>query len=404
MSELIIRPGHNDHRVLANLLAAAHGVRQLRPLIAGIVLDAQVAAAQPEFGRIAQASGTSLLIDPLTFLLQSEVDSRDRWAQLPFARAVALGPSDLNDPATQHDLTELTVDFQLKQGATAVIAPYVLVDDNPAWLELAISLLCRCREHLDANDIRVPLIAVIALAKPSRMGTVSWAARLDRLSAAAAEVKADRVALAVSGTGGPNDGAASVRTVIGALSQLAERGLPMIAWRQGLLGPAAVAAGAHGYECGIGLRERCDLAGIQASRRPRHGRRPFAPAAGIFMQPLGWSLQRPVARQLLADRQLQPRLVCDDERCCPQGTETTLADPRRHAIVARSTALRRLDRLPSRAWKLNDVARSAANGAVIADLASRVLAAAHSKRRVPATTLNALADVTDSMRDNGQVA
>jgi hypothetical protein len=172
-----------------------------------------------------------------------------------------------------------------------------------------------------------------------------------------------------------------------------------------LLGPAAVAAGAQGYECGIGLRERCDLASLQASRRPRNNGPGFAPPAGVFMQPLGRSLTRPVARLLFADRQLRPRLVCDDERCCPQGTDTTLADPRRHAIVARSTALHAMDRLPSRAWKLNDVARTAASGAVIADLASRVLAAATSKHRVPSTALNALAEVSDTMRhQGGQVA
>jgi hypothetical protein len=120
VSELILRPGRNDHLVLDNLLTDAHGVRRLRPLVAGMVLDAQVACAQPEFARIAQASGTSLLVDPLTFLLQSEVNSADRWAHLPFARIAALTPSDLNDPAAQRNLVELVVAFQLTQAATAV--------------------------------------------------------------------------------------------------------------------------------------------------------------------------------------------------------------------------------------------------------------------------------------------
>jgi hypothetical protein len=44
---------------------------------------------------------------------------------------------------------------------------------------------------------------------------------------------------------------------------------PVIAWRQGQYGLAAVAAGAVGYQTGPGIDERCDFAQHSRARRPK---------------------------------------------------------------------------------------------------------------------------------------
>lgn len=405
MSELIIRPGRNDHRVVENLLVAGGGVRALRPAISRLVLDAPLAAGRPQYVRAAEASGTPVLVDPLTFLLQSEVSTGDSWGQLPFGRPAAISAGELADPAIQRQLIERVIDFELAHGATALIPPYILVGNDPQWLQIALDLLTRTREHLDQRSLPLPLIPVLALSRPRRLGAVPWRSQLERLSVAAVDVGAERVALAISGTGGPNDGHDPVHLVLGAIRGLADKGIRTLAWRQGLLGPAAIATGAVGYECGIGLRERCDLAGLQAARRPGLAGPGFAPPSGVFVQPLGRSLKRKVARELLGDRQLRPRLVCDDDRCCPRGVDSTLADPRRHAILARAKALADLDRMPSRQWRLNAIARWADSGAVVADLSTRVLTGKGQKDRVSSTALGAIAIITDFIREEGdQVA
>lgn len=398
MSELIIRPGHNDHRVVDDLLVPGVGVRALRPVIGRLALDAPLAAARDDYARAAEASGTPLLIDPLTFLLQDDVATNDAWSNLPFGRADAISISELSDPSVQRRLIELVVTFEIRRGATAIVPPYVLVNDDPQWLAIATDLLARTRDYLDDQGIRLPVVPVLALTRPGRLSVVPWRSRLDRMVAVATEIESERIALAISGTGGPDDGQQRVHLVMSTVRRLAQQGASVIAWRQGFLGLGATAAGAVGYECGIGLRERCDLRGLQVSRRPgREGSR-FSPPAGVFIQPFGRSLKRSVARELLDDRQLRPRLVCDDEQCCPRGADSTLQDPRRHAILARSGALHALDRMPSAQWRLNSVAREADSGAVVADLATRVLQSAGRRDRVTSTGLNALAIVADFLR------
>src|ERR1700760_4651055 len=116
MSELLIRPGHNDHLVVADLLASSAGAVLLphtRPAISRLVLDAPLAAREPQFREAAQDAGVPVLIDPLTPLLQSDIDPADAWAKLPFAQAPAQSAELLGNPFMQSTLVEETVQFQV---------------------------------------------------------------------------------------------------------------------------------------------------------------------------------------------------------------------------------------------------------------------------------------------------
>jgi hypothetical protein len=401
MSDLIIRPGHNDHRVIASLLFDAGGVQQLRPAIHRLVLDAHVAARQPEFVRVAEHGGTPVLIDPLTFLLQSQVRDEDPWCRLPFSRPAALPGTELEQADFQLQLVDQVVTFELEYGATGIIAPYLLLADDPRLLEVNLELMKRTRQFMDDRDIQLPLVVIIAVTAGRTVGDLSLRKAVERLAHEATLSGAKNVALAMSGTGGPDDGAERVHLLLEAVRHLVSLGTNVLAWRQGLLGPASVAAGAAGYECGIGIRERCDLKSLQNNRRPGPNRSGFAPPAGVFLQPFGRSVSRPVARELLEDRKLLPRLVCDDERCCPLGMDSMLKDPRRHAVLARSRALAELDRMPSREWRLNAVAREAENGAVLAELATRILGDRGRREVISSRALGAISAAADLFREEG---
>ena len=73
-SELVIRPGGNDHQVVADLLAPGNssgvGSRQ-GPLISRLVVDAHVAVKRPAYSQVAGGAGIPYLVDPLTPLLLS---------------------------------------------------------------------------------------------------------------------------------------------------------------------------------------------------------------------------------------------------------------------------------------------------------------------------------------------
>lgn len=405
MSQLLIRPGHNDHRLVESVLAPGGVVKNLRPVIGQLVLDAPLAASQPLFAAAAQNSGTPVLIDPLTFLLQTEVDPSDSWSKLPFAIAREVELDTWQDLSFQDHLVKETVRFQLEHGATSIIPPYPLIGDDSDLVDVAIDLMRRTRKWLSKDGTRMPLVPVLCLSRPRRVSDVPWHKRLQILTAGAQEVRAGSVALAISGTGSADDSYDAVHTVVSGTRYVAQQDLRVVAWRQGLLGPAAVAAGATGYECGIGSRERCDVRGLQQRRKPRLKKGSGGAPPGIYIELLGRSLPRKLFEKLAQDRQVQARLVCTDHACCPDGLDSTLADSRRHAIVSRARGLSELDAMPSSAWRLNAIAREAERGALLAELATKTLQEAGSTDRVQAKALNSIASVADFMRQEGdQVA
>lgn len=406
MSELLVRPSHNDHRLVAALLApGGGGVVHLRPAIGRLVLDATVAATQPAFAAAARESGTPVLVDPMTFLLQTELAPTDGWVtRTPFGVAQAIDATAWHEPARLAKLVELCVDFQLVSGASIVVPPYPLVTDDPAWLEAAKLAVRATVRHLDSRGLRMPVLPVLCFQRPRAREGHSWSSRLQGLIDVCKDAGVRSVALAVSGTGSASDGYDGVHRVLAGVRTIVAQDLDVIAWRQGLLGPAAIAAGALGYECGIGLREHCDIRALQDARKPKDNEdsKGFARAAGIYVEVLGRSLARPVAQALAADPQMRPRLLCHDTTCCPDGLSSTLEDPRRHAVLARSRALAALDAMPSPQWRLNAVARDAERGALLAELATRSLRDAGRRDSVPSTALNAVVSVADYLRQEDE--
>ena len=89
MPELLIRPCLGDHKVLADLLSPTR-ISARRP-IDRLVLSAQDVARSDELLEAAKRSGTPVIIDPLTMLLQGELDPHAPWVRhVPFGRAEAV--------------------------------------------------------------------------------------------------------------------------------------------------------------------------------------------------------------------------------------------------------------------------------------------------------------------------
>jgi hypothetical protein len=146
------------------------------------------------------------------------------------------------------------------------------------------------------------------------------------------------------------------------------RDYPVIAWQQGHLGEIAVAAGAFGYECGIGWREGCNLGtAANAHRKPQKpGPRAARP---VFISRLSRSVPKRSLQAIREQRDLWMRMICTDAECCPPGGAAMLNDARAHAIVQRVKRLDQLARIDRPVWRWQHLAGAADDGL---DLAARI--------------------------------
>jgi hypothetical protein len=158
-----------------------------------------------------------------------------------------------------------------------------------------------------------------------------------------------------------------------------------------------------GYETGIGTRELCNVAGSIASRRPpkpgakKKGGGPFV---GIYIEPLGRSVSPRVGETLLGHRSLRPKVMCDDERCCPDGAASTLDQRRHHAVRSRAREMAALDGQPHAAWRLHQIAKDARAAQDLALQVNRVLKEAGVPEQLGTTSMNSLARVAEHIRED----
>src|SRR5581483_996987 len=116
-SELLIRPGMNDHDVVSELLAPGSatvlvpGSRQVP--IDRLIVDAHVASKRDQFAIAAASAGIPFLIDPLTHFWQTELRSADALAALPYSSTAALTADAFANPLAREDLIAGVIDFQL---------------------------------------------------------------------------------------------------------------------------------------------------------------------------------------------------------------------------------------------------------------------------------------------------
>ena len=362
-------------------------------------------ARSDELGEVAKRSGTPVIIDPLTMLLQGELDPNDPWVRhLPFGRAEAVSGDALSNPLMLDDLVAKAVEFQVEHGATAIVAPYFYADrpESPTFAA-SLAAIGRTARRMRTDNVAFPLIVVLCAQLRSFAHRTGWQSALDRFTSTEIDVGPQTIALHLSPLGDGAESYAKLLDLIVASRHLPSAGTPVIAWRQGVYGPVLVAAGLDGYECGMGIGEQTNVRGFITARQPREEDPGTAFAAqGIYLPTLGRSVAPKVARVLLDDRRLRGRLLCDSIRCCPHGAESMLASKgRRHVVRARARALEELAEIPNPAWRLNHIAKQAASAYVTATKANEILASTDLANRIKTDGYIALEQVADFLRTRG---
>ena len=219
MAQLLIRPALNDHQVIADLLAPPPmpTIRRARPPIAQLVSDAHIAVQRPTLAESANEAGIPFLVDPTTMLLQSDVDPTSSWAKLPFASARAMSVAEIDVEA----LVEQVVQFQVDQGATRIIAPYLYTSEpaDPAFA-MSIRLLAATAHYVRDNDVPLPVVAILCAQLRQFASAQALDAGVGRFVDAAEAHDAHTVGLCFSPVGAPND---SYSKLVG-LFRVASRG------------------------------------------------------------------------------------------------------------------------------------------------------------------------------------
>lgn len=411
MSELLIRPGQNDVEVIRDLLAPGGGdslTPHRRPLIDRLVLDGQVAKARPAFAQAARDAGLPVLIDPLTIYLQGELREADKWSQLPFGEARRLSCEELRNPFRREQLVAEVVDFEVEQGATAIVPPYPYVSSpSDPFFEFSLDLLRATARYMSRNNISLPIVPVFCARLQTFGPEKSWADGIDRFANAAVDLGPEAIAICLSPAGSlRHDSYNKVLRLFAASRRLKKSGTRIFAWRQGIYGPALVAAGLDGYETGIGTREQANIASAIGSRKPpKPGQKPSGGGGpGIYLEPLHRSVISRVGETLLGHRSMRPKLMCDDERCCPNGAASTIDQRRHHAVRSRSRELATIENQPHVSWRLHQIGKDAKSAANLTVQANAVLKEAGLNDQVGAKGYEALAKVVDFLQASSEEA
>jgi hypothetical protein len=402
MAELLIRAGHNDHTVIADLLAPGGAVALHRP-IDRLVANAQTAARRSELAQHANLAGVPYIVDPLTPLLQVDVDPDDAWVRrLSYGRAQLISPGEMSDYDKQRLVAEV-VESEQQLGATVVVPPYLLASgpEDPAFA-VSLEFMATTARYMRRHGVNLPLLPVFCGTHRAFAAESAWRDGIDRFTAAAADLGPQTVALCLTPVGNATDSYAKVLRYFLTAQRVKRAGMTTLAWRQGVLGVGITAAGLDGYETGIGTGEKADVRDMIARRKPRAGgqTRGGGSRPMVYLEPLGRSVPRDVAETLLADRNMRARLICDDETCCPHGVNSMLDDPRPHAVRSRARRLAALADMPHRSWRLHQVAKEAKTAAGLAKRGTLVLRAEGIDTKLHATAQDALARVAEFLRRN----
>lgn len=399
MAELLLRPSGSDAALIERVLTPISGRPRAELTVAPrLVINAALAQRQPRFAAAARRAGIPVMVDPLTPYLQQTQHAADRWAALPFAHPEPLALTDAR-PAWALDLAEKVIAYQVDHGGTHLVTPYLHIStaDN-GWLEAQLTLYRATASVLNRRGIRLPVTAVVDVGWHLLDRTTEHDA-LEHLLSGIADAGFTEIALASSGVDRGAHPDQRLQDLLLAIHRGRQFG-PVIAWNQGRFGELCIAAGALGYETGIGWRERSDTPTWSRAHRDPPAQAPRV-TRPVYIDRLGHSIAKTTVAALIGHRTVSPDLPCAASHCCRNGMTDLLGDSRYHTIHARVRALRTLqETAPPFRWSY-----LAARTAQAYDLATRIntIAGREQAPRVDSAALEAAQEITALLRSTRRV-
>lgn len=332
-----LRPGHNDHTSLSQLIS------EERLVASGIVIDARRMDRHESLIVDASSAGIETILDSRSFELATPRAAGDSGLQaLPWAQGSPHSPADLASPRGRAFGQRMAEQIATRNFTAALAPSHYLDPDSLDWIDVDAALTTWLRGALDTNGLKsVPIYYPLII----HTKILSDSAMRDRLIERLRGLPIDALWLRVHPFGTATSGPQSLRNYITACRHLHDLGVPIVAERTGTVGVALLAFGAvGGVEGGITYGERFDA---RDWTHPRIGGDPFAPPPRVYINGIGAFLSRAQARSLFEFRGMQSALGCTDAGCCRRGVKDTLLDPRRHFILQRGGEIQQLGRTPA---------------------------------------------------------
>ncbi len=333
---LYLRPGRNDHVVLAQALT--EGLSGLR----GIVFNPGRLAIQKELHDEAGRRRIEGILDTRMLELAAPTCPAELssvgWATAGRKTAIEL------KAAAGREAAQAIADCVMANGFSAVLAPthYLAAGARDSWMSADSSMVKALRDSLDASGGRdIPIYYPLAL--PSAAFR-DFSHRKEILSTLK-DLPIDSLWLRVHPFGTSTSGPIALKGYIAACQELHALRIPLVAERSGAIGIALLAFGAvGGIESGITTGETFDAA--RFIKVPKTTRKPFLAPPRVYLKELATFLPVKEARKFFDLRRMKTSFGCR-ERCCPRGLVDMLTDPRRHFVVTRTREVARVSSVPS---------------------------------------------------------
>jgi hypothetical protein len=332
---LFLRPGHNDHRVLSQLLSEG------RSSITGVVFEPTSINAQDELRSEVNRRNLWAILDTRLMEMATPRGFTDKRSHLPWGGRAPHRPQDLSGAAGQSTAAAI-VQFVGKYGFNAILVGHYLEHGaQDVWFRVDLALLRELRRQLDAQGLEDVAI-YYTLAVPTSVFNESG--KRAEFKAALQTADIDGLWLCIHPFGA-SSGHITLQRYITSCQDLHSLRLPLVAEKVGSIGLPLLAFGAvSGIESGISSGDKFDFARLN---RPLNDKaKNFAAHARVYLPGLGVFLDREAATTFFANRNLKAGFSCQNTACCRRGTVDTLGDPRRHFVFTRMEEVGTISQVP----------------------------------------------------------
>lgn len=362
VSDLALRPSHNDHIVIGDFLArqTTDWSTRSRPIFHRLMLDATVAVKQSQLAVDAAAVGLPVIVDPLTFFAQSLTESDRGWSALPFGFSEARAASHFGSDRVMNEFVASVVEFEIENGASWIVPPYFYASGpRDDYFIRTLTAIKVTREYLRSTGREMPLMPILSAKLDGFASKASWGNGLDWFAQRCKAAEVDTIGLLMSPVGHASDTYQKAAKLVGVARRLMGHGLRVQVLRQGAFGPLLVALGAAGYETGLQYGNGANIPAL-ANRKKPHETEVSQPSGGgagqLFVPALGRWILSEQATVLRDSSTARPFLLCDDPTGCCPSLASTFDNRRPHAVRSHARRLAELDTMPNSVeWRLHAI-------------------------------------------------
>lgn len=333
-----IRPGYNDHVVLAQTLAERRGSGS------GLVVNPVHADRQLPLMAEARAAGVETVLDSKSLELSAPGGyALPGVAQLPWAADGGMhSPMTLAGPEGARMVRSLA-EYAAESQFSAILAPtHFLADGASPWWTVDAALTASLRRTLDELEMINTLIYYPVMVRTTTLLNPEVMAQLVQHLG---RLPIDGVWLRLHPFGTTKSGPLVLKRYLHLCRQLHDLGIPVVAEHSGSVGVALLAFGAvGGIESGVTFSDTVNLDRVLSAPQPGSGG--FSPPPRVYLHQFGAFMDQSVAREFFAKRGTKALHGCQDATCCPRGWVDMVANPRLHFLRQRSREVAQLTAMP----------------------------------------------------------